>query len=838
MADPVVTYPFDPTGQASTNRVVGEEIIVLPPGDRLFHYTMPKLAPFFGKNLIVKLRDLNNNVIPLTEGVDYYLSHKFMDASLATMHAIYGSISFLKRDIAGVLIVDYSHLGGIWTIDSATLGEIMLDMLRNPRITTWEQVVERTVDFPVIDHVWNLDDMVGQKEILEMMEKFYLAYLASLDPSGGGGGTGPITDHIRNKNNPHETTAAQVGAFSKTEINTLLLGYLGVQATAADSSKLEGRSFAEVTTQILANKIAAALRADTAGLADRATTADDSSHFGGLSYEEFLQYMRNSAVSSADRLNGLLPSEVKADILSGKAADSGKLDGKTLPQIKAELQAATSDAQTLQGKSLDALMTDVKGTKVNAATTADTATRFGEFTYQEAKTDILAGQAADALKLGGKSLTEIKAELQAATGDAQTLQGKSLSGIMADVKTTKVNNATTADNATSFDGKTYQEAKTDILTGQSADSAKLGGKTLSVITEELQAAASDAKTLQGKSLTAIMADVKGTKVDSATNADNATELNNKTYAQVVADVLSGKAADAGKLDGKTYQQVLDAIVASGIDAAKLQGKSLTAIMEDVKATLVDRATTASNAEKLGGSTLADITALISTLVPARSLDSDRVYGLLFNELTQNLVTSDTYRENFTFAAAGYDFRTAEVLTTTGTTAQDPNYNYFRVGTLYDADTLTDTTGTQLKLTFFYQEEIITIDIDFSFNATTKEIQMVLASNNAIDTRLYVGKRYGVQYNRLGDPSNYAEIYVKYLKALTPKFTNVFQQVRNDFVIQFNKPDIWDHTFNALDVVDWEQPPVSQTTAQLRAETQAALDDTADAITALIQTPAA
>lgn len=147
MADPVVSYPFDPTGQAQSNRITGEQIIVLAPGDRLFHYTMVRFAPMFEQGLNVRLRDLNNNIIQLFPGVDYYLSHHFMDASLATMHEIYGSISFLRRDIVGTLIVDYNTLGGIWTLDAAQITEILANRVYNPRIRTWEQVTNRPVDF-------------------------------------------------------------------------------------------------------------------------------------------------------------------------------------------------------------------------------------------------------------------------------------------------------------------------------------------------------------------------------------------------------------------------------------------------------------------------------------------------------------------------------------------------------------------------------------------------------------------------------------------------------------------------------------------------------------------
>lgn len=394
MADPVVVYPFDPTGQASTNRVTAEEIIVLPPGDRLFHYTMPKLAPFFQAGLTVKLRDMNNNIIPLTLGVDYYLGHKFMDASLATMHPIYGSISFLRRDIAGTILIDYQHLGGIWTVSTSVMAEILLNKIRNPRTTAWEQVVERPVDFPVIDHVWNLDDMVGQKEILEVMERFYEAYIISLDPDGGGGG-GAILAHLANMQNPHQTTAVQVGAYDMVQVDTKLGLYLPKTSQAVDSDKLGGKTLTDIQAELKTTKIDSAEHADEATNADRATTASDSDRLNGQSLLQIMQTVATSTVSNATRVGNRTVSQLTTDILSGTAANSNKLEGRTLAEIINLLQQSTGDATTLQGKSLEAIMNDVLITKINLATRADIAS--------------------NAEQLGGKSLNQILSDVGSVT---------------------------------------------------------------------------------------------------------------------------------------------------------------------------------------------------------------------------------------------------------------------------------------------------------------------------------------------------------------------------------------------------------------------------------------
>ncbi|BAS04858.1 hypothetical protein [Ralstonia phage RSF1] len=414
MSDPVTSYPVDYTGQAASNRIVDEQIVILPPGDRLFQFTMPLFAPFFEEGHSLKLRDINNNVTPLTLGVDYYLSHKFMDASLATMHPIWGSVSFLKP-ISGVLLMTYQTLGGIWTIDQATITEILMNTTQNPRITTWEQVVERPVDFPVIDHPWNLADMVGMSEIYTVLENFYQAYLLSLDPNGGGGGSSIILDHINNKNNPHSVTAAQTGAYSTLQIDTMLGGYVTTSGTAANSTLFNGKSYAQMLVDVAAVKVANATHADVADNATNANSATNAAALGGKSLAQLMTDVANTKVANAAHAD-------TADnaTTAGTATDSNQLGGQTLTQVLAAAQ---------QQKAADTFL-------------------FNGKSYADAAADILTGKAADSDKLAGQTLTQIIATLQQATGDATTLSGKTLDQIMADVVNTKVNNATNADTAT------------------------------------------------------------------------------------------------------------------------------------------------------------------------------------------------------------------------------------------------------------------------------------------------------------------------------------------------------------------------------------------------------
>ena len=225
MANEEISYPFDPTGQNPLNRVVNEQQPITSVNFRDYHYIVPRWAPFFAASLQITFHNPDGSIRPLVEGVDFYLGYQFIQATKACAKPVYGAIQFLDTDLAGVIRITYQTVGGDWTLDEAQIAELLANQLYNPRSTSWEMVVERPVDFPVIDHEWDLVDMVGASEIVEAINDITAAITAS---TGGG-----LEQHIANKSNPHEVTAAQVGLgnVQNFPIATTAQAQAGVNAT-------------------------------------------------------------------------------------------------------------------------------------------------------------------------------------------------------------------------------------------------------------------------------------------------------------------------------------------------------------------------------------------------------------------------------------------------------------------------------------------------------------------------------------------------------------------------------------------------------------------------------
>lgn len=193
-------YPFDPTGSLTSNVIPNERHVLSGVTDREFNFIVPKFAPFFRNNLRIRHLGLGRDLV---EGVDYHLTHWFHAASHGVGRPVYGSITFIDRSLTGVVELRYQTIGGDWVYDEGTVLELMANRLMNPRITTWEQVVDLPFQFPVIDHEWDLDDLTGAKEVVEKLEGITAAINAANDANG--------TSHVGDTNNPHRVTKLQVG---------------------------------------------------------------------------------------------------------------------------------------------------------------------------------------------------------------------------------------------------------------------------------------------------------------------------------------------------------------------------------------------------------------------------------------------------------------------------------------------------------------------------------------------------------------------------------------------------------------------------------------------------
>ena len=202
MATTVTTglYPFDPYGTNPANLITNERHTLQTPGRDEYHFIIPKAAPFFVKSMKV----INDNTnVPYVEGVDYLFGHRFVEAMESTGQVIAGSIRFLKKNISGIVRLEYRTLGGPWGFnDQAILAELSNKLL-NPIVRSWGMIEVLPESFPPVAHDQQVDDLVGSAELLDALQNLADSVVEASE--------GVSTDHINNTNNPHQTTKAQIG---------------------------------------------------------------------------------------------------------------------------------------------------------------------------------------------------------------------------------------------------------------------------------------------------------------------------------------------------------------------------------------------------------------------------------------------------------------------------------------------------------------------------------------------------------------------------------------------------------------------------------------------------
>lgn len=468
-----LSYPFDPTGKLASNKIVGEQVVVTAVNWRDFHFFLLRNGPFFGTGLKLTFKALDNSVRELKMGVDYYLTHHFHDASLACAQPLFGSISLNDTQLTGVITVEsYQTIGGIWTIDDAKIAEILAERLRNPRTTTWEQVVDMPVSFPVIDHEWNLVDMVGMSEVVASLngieaqlrmsgqqglaehiankmnphgvtkEQVLLGLVRNLATATAAvaiAGTsddyymtpfsvkaamdaGPnalIQAHINNRLNPHGLTAAQINVWTIAETTLELNKKLGRLEKAVDSQLFAGRTDVEFKGWVLEGTAANSVRfgnyttAEYAELIKSQISVELGAGYTKAEADAKLDLKLDKTGIAADtsRFGTRDSNAYKAWVLEGTAANSVLYNGKTQAAYTQEIldQVASTITDTYTKPQIDAKLTAKLGTLDTAANTA----RFGTRDENAYKAWVLEGSSASTTTFGGKTYAEAKADILA-----------------------------------------------------------------------------------------------------------------------------------------------------------------------------------------------------------------------------------------------------------------------------------------------------------------------------------------------------------------------------------------------------------------------------------------
>lgn len=198
-------YPLDPTGLSPGNLITDEVHVLTEVNSDQYRILIPVFAPFHLDNFSLKHVTSTGDVVVLQPDVDYYFCLPYIGASRSIGKMIYGAVSINTQLIEGVLQVSYQTLGGEWVGDPNFVRERLAELIYNPRVTVWDVVTNKPNQFPPINHQQDFNTVYGQQELIAAVNGVAAQIAAGPNP------TVPVVRHLTDTENPHETTAAQVG---------------------------------------------------------------------------------------------------------------------------------------------------------------------------------------------------------------------------------------------------------------------------------------------------------------------------------------------------------------------------------------------------------------------------------------------------------------------------------------------------------------------------------------------------------------------------------------------------------------------------------------------------
>lgn len=475
-----LSYPFDPTGSLASNLITGEQQILTAVNWTDYQFLVPRWAPFFPDSAVLTIQPPTGASRPLVMGVDWYPCFEFISASRACAQPIWGGIQFINPLLTGVVTMQYQTLGGIWTLDEVAIAALLADRLANPRITAWEQVTDQPVMFPVIDHEWDLVDLVGASDIvtalggiedmlrqsgatglaahladytnphrvtatqvgLGLVQNYGIAQAADLTagssntvymtPAGtttmmNNGPTAAINTHVANKANPHAVTAAQVGAYTIAQVNALLANYQQSGSVSADATLFDGmdaptyRDWA-LSTGVASNSLEFGGQTPAAYATSvlTGTAAGANSVYGYTFAQLQTAILANGTAYNASNFNGMTPAAYAAYVLQGTAANATTAFGLTQAQLTAAILQGTAGNATLAYGLTQAQLSAA----VLASGPAANSLQFNGMTPAAFATWVQANStASNSNQLGGQTLQQVIAAAQAAGSytDQQTV---------------------------------------------------------------------------------------------------------------------------------------------------------------------------------------------------------------------------------------------------------------------------------------------------------------------------------------------------------------------------------------------------------------------------------
>ncbi len=168
------SYPYDPSGE-NPACMVRDESHDLSIYYNKWHCIIPLNAPFYREDL--DLRD-GETGRKLVEGMDYFLGHRFAEATTENKRPIYGSVMLNYYDkTKSVEFKQYRTLGGKFIVPRSEVLKYLATDFIDPRNCDWSELMKYAVPVPPKDPSENLEEAIANDPVVHSLDELRKAII-------------------------------------------------------------------------------------------------------------------------------------------------------------------------------------------------------------------------------------------------------------------------------------------------------------------------------------------------------------------------------------------------------------------------------------------------------------------------------------------------------------------------------------------------------------------------------------------------------------------------------------------------------------------------------------
>lgn len=230
MVPQVIQLPLDPTGQSANNLVQGETHTLI--ANRTYRAIAPTCGAFYAESL--KVYDVNG--VQLTDGSNgtprQYYAAEFLELPSGRYNQdIYSIVLIIDPAVSANVSIDYQALGGDFSRNIQAIIDQIEALGLDNRPVSWGDILNKPSEFDPAKHLHDIGDVYGFEYVVHALDRIrdaievgddasHMAIYAYVDQAVAAMQAlitslqNALNDHIQDQENPHGTTAAQVGAWT------------------------------------------------------------------------------------------------------------------------------------------------------------------------------------------------------------------------------------------------------------------------------------------------------------------------------------------------------------------------------------------------------------------------------------------------------------------------------------------------------------------------------------------------------------------------------------------------------------------------------------------------